>query len=174
VKSTRRRLTGSLSRKSAVPAPCPLSPQLEKLGATVWDPDKVVIIWDRFLPPSNVKAAELHKTIKAFAKKYGVHFHDIGRSGILHQLFAEKGYALPSEVIIVRTLIQLPTVPSVRLLPVSVSPKPPMFFPKGTLARVPESIKLKSGASRVSSSLQRCFSLCGRPNGPMTELFTAQ
>ena len=77
----------------------PAFAKLEKIGAKVWDPDKVVIIWDRFLPPSNVKAAELHKTIQKFVEKYKVNFHDMGRSGILHQVFDEQGYAVPGDIV---------------------------------------------------------------------------
>ena len=74
--------------------------KLEKLGAKVWDPQKVVLIYDRFLPPSNVRAAELHRLMKNFAQEHDIVFYDIGRSGILHQLFVEQGYALPGHVIV--------------------------------------------------------------------------
>jgi 3-isopropylmalate/(R)-2-methylmalate dehydratase large subunit len=66
----------------------------------VWDNKKIVIILDHQVPAESVKAAELHKMLRAFAKEQGIRFYDVGRGGICHQVMPEKGHVLPSSVIV--------------------------------------------------------------------------
>ena len=66
----------------------------------VWDNKKVVIILDHQVPAESVKAAELHKMLRAFAKEQGIRFYDVGRGGICHQVMPEKGHVLPGTVIV--------------------------------------------------------------------------
>lgn len=69
--------------------------------AKVWDPEKIVMILDHQVPADTVKSAELHVTMRTFAKEQGIHnFYEIGKGGICHQIMPEKGYALPGEVIV--------------------------------------------------------------------------
>ncbi len=58
-------------------------------------PERIVIILDHTVPaPTEVEASN-HKLIREFVEKHGVkHFYDIN-TGICHQVFSEKGYALP-------------------------------------------------------------------------------
>jgi 3-isopropylmalate/(R)-2-methylmalate dehydratase large subunit len=66
----------------------------------VWDNKKIVIILDHQVPAESVKAAELHKMLRAFAKEQGIRFYDVGRGGICHQVMPEKGHVIPSNVIV--------------------------------------------------------------------------
>jgi len=66
----------------------------------VWDNKKIVIILDHQVPAESVKAAELHKMLRAFAKEQGIRFYDVGRGGICHQVMPEKGHVLPGTVIV--------------------------------------------------------------------------
>jgi len=67
----------------------------------VWDPEKIVMILDHQVPADTVKSAELHVTMRTFAKEQGIHnFYEIGKGGICHQIMPEKGYVLPGEVIV--------------------------------------------------------------------------
>jgi 3-isopropylmalate/(R)-2-methylmalate dehydratase large subunit len=66
----------------------------------VWDNKKIVIILDHQVPAESVKAAELHKMLRAFAKEQGIRFYDVGRGGICHQVMPEKGHVVPSSVIV--------------------------------------------------------------------------
>ena len=66
----------------------------------VWDNKKIVIILDHQVPAESVKAAELHKMLRAFAKEQDIRFYDVGRGGICHQVMPEKGHALPSTVMV--------------------------------------------------------------------------
>ena len=68
--------------------------------AHVWDNKKIVIILDHQVPAESVKAAELHKMLRAFAKEQSIRFYDVGRGGICHQVMPEKGHILPSSVIV--------------------------------------------------------------------------
>src|SRR4030066_1202314 len=66
----------------------------------VGDNKKIVIILDHQVPAESVKAAELHKMLRAFAKEQGIRFYDVGRGGICHQVMPEKGHVLPGTVIV--------------------------------------------------------------------------
>ncbi len=67
----------------------------------VWDPDRVIVIFDHDIPPSTIKAAELHKKVRNFVREQGIrHFYDIGRGGVCHVVMLEKGHVKPGELII--------------------------------------------------------------------------
>lgn len=69
--------------------------------ARVWDPEKIVIILDHRVPAESEKTATTHKAIREFVREQGiVHFYDVGRGGICHQVLAEKGYVLPGMVVV--------------------------------------------------------------------------
>jgi 3-isopropylmalate/(R)-2-methylmalate dehydratase large subunit len=72
-----------------------------KIGAQkVWNNKKVVVILDHQVPAESVKAAELHKTMRQFAKDQNVTFYEVGRGGICHQVMPEKGHVTPGNVIV--------------------------------------------------------------------------
>src|SRR4030042_1923653 len=66
----------------------------------VWGNKKIVIILDPQVPAESVKAAELHKMLRGFAKEQGIRFYDVGRGGICHQVMPEKGHVLPGTVMV--------------------------------------------------------------------------
>ncbi|MBS7611427.1 3-isopropylmalate dehydratase large subunit [Candidatus Bathyarchaeota archaeon] len=67
----------------------------------VWDPDRVVVIFDHLVPPNGERAALNQKIIREFVKEQKIKwFYDIGRGGICHQVMVEKGHAKPGELII--------------------------------------------------------------------------
>ncbi len=73
----------------------------KKIGTQkVWDNKKVVVILDHQVPAESVKAAELHKTMRQFAKDQKLTFYDVGRGGICHQVMPEKGHVTPGSVIV--------------------------------------------------------------------------
>lgn len=72
-----------------------------KIGTQkVWDNKKVVIILDHQVPAESVKAAELHKTMRQFAKEQKIQIYDVGKGGICHQVMPEKGHVIPGSVIV--------------------------------------------------------------------------
>ena len=74
-------------------------PEYEKLGTDgVFDPEKVVIVLDHFVPNKDIKAAENAKVCRELARKNGIrHFYDVGQMGIEHALLPEKGIVAPGE-----------------------------------------------------------------------------
>ncbi len=73
----------------------------KKIGTKkVWDNKKVVVILDHQVPAESVKAAELHQTMRQFAKDQNLTFYDVGRGGICHQVMPEKGHVTPGAVIV--------------------------------------------------------------------------
>lgn len=67
----------------------------------VFDPDKIVVMPDHFIPNKDIKSAELVKKIRFWAKKRGIKkFYDVGRHGVCHALLPEQGYVKPGMTII--------------------------------------------------------------------------
>ena len=73
--------------------------KFEEMGfSRLWDPEKVVLIYDHLVPASAVEDIRHFKIGDAFVKKYGrtnVHRSD----GICHQLMTEAGYAKPGDIV---------------------------------------------------------------------------
>ncbi|XHH08389.1 MAG: 3-isopropylmalate dehydratase large subunit [Candidatus Bathyarchaeia archaeon] len=73
----------------------------KKIGAEkVWNNEKVIVILDHQIPAESVKAAELHKTMRQFAKDQKLRIYDVGRGGICHQVMPEQGHVVPGSVIV--------------------------------------------------------------------------
>ena len=73
-----------------------------KIGAKkVWNSQRIVVILDHIVPASSVKAAELNKVVRKFAKEQKIdNFYDIGQGGVCHQVMPEKGHVRPGELIV--------------------------------------------------------------------------
>lgn len=66
--------------------------------AKVWDPDKVVLIYDHLVPASQQDDTRHYRVGDAFAEKYALkHVHR--SDGICHQLMTEAGYVKPGDVV---------------------------------------------------------------------------
>ncbi len=73
---------------------------MERMGAArVFDPEKVVIVADHFMPAKDVRSAELQRRLKEWSAAQGVAFYDQGRGGIEHTLLAEDGWIVPGMVV---------------------------------------------------------------------------
>jgi 3-isopropylmalate/(R)-2-methylmalate dehydratase large subunit len=73
--------------------------KFEEMGFTkLWDPDKVVLIYDHLVPASQVDDTRHFRVGNAFVEKYGM--KNIHRSdGICHQLMTEAGYVKPGHIV---------------------------------------------------------------------------
>ena len=73
--------------------------KFEEMGFTkLWDPDRVVLIYDHMVPASQVDDTRHFRAGDAFAAKYGM--KNVHRSdGICHQLMTEAGYVKPGNVV---------------------------------------------------------------------------
>jgi 3-isopropylmalate/(R)-2-methylmalate dehydratase large subunit len=66
----------------------------------VWDPSRIVVLFDHRTPANTIKTAEGHKTVRTFVKGQGIpNFLDM-REGICHQVMLELGFALPGELVV--------------------------------------------------------------------------
>jgi len=74
--------------------------KFEEMGFTrVWDPEKIVLVYDHLVPTSFVSDSRHHKIGDEFARKHGitrVHRAD----GVCHQLMPELGYVTPGQIVL--------------------------------------------------------------------------
>jgi len=81
----------------------PLSVEVfNRMGAKkVFDPKKIALVNDHFVPAKDVKAAGLSKIMREFARKQKIeNYFEVGRSGICHALLPEKGLVLPGDLVV--------------------------------------------------------------------------
>jgi 3-isopropylmalate/(R)-2-methylmalate dehydratase large subunit len=72
----------------------------EMKAERIWDPERVVMLFDHRAPANTIKAAEGHKAVREFAKTEGVgSFYDM-KEGICHQVLPEKGHVCPGMLIV--------------------------------------------------------------------------
>ncbi len=67
--------------------------RLDKLGAKVWDPDKVVLVSDHFVPAANLESAEILALTRRWAQQNQVTHYDM--LGICHVVIQEHGHVQP-------------------------------------------------------------------------------
>jgi 3-isopropylmalate/(R)-2-methylmalate dehydratase large subunit len=73
---------------------------MEKMGATrVFDPEKVVVVPDHFVPAKDTRSAELQKLLREWSREQGVAYYEQGRGGIEHTVLVEEGWVVPGSVI---------------------------------------------------------------------------
>ncbi|MDD3984823.1 MAG: homoaconitase large subunit [Methanobacterium sp.] len=79
----------------------PLSVEYYKIGIKkVWDPEKIVIVFDHQVPADSIDAANNHMFMRKFVTEQGINnFYDI-REGVCHQVLPEKGHIIPGEVVV--------------------------------------------------------------------------
>lgn len=71
-----------------------------KIADKVWDPEKIVIVFDHNIPANNIGSAEFQKVTRKFAKKQKIKNLYTHGEGICHQVLPEKGYIKPSTVVV--------------------------------------------------------------------------
>lgn len=73
---------------------------MERMGATkVFDPDRVVVVPDHFVPAKDERSAELQKLLKEWADGQGATYYGQGRGGIEHTVLVEEGWVVPGSVV---------------------------------------------------------------------------
>lgn len=67
----------------------------------VFDPTKIKAVIDHVTPAKDSKTAVQGKILREWAKRHNINdFFDIGRNGVCHAIFPEKGFARPGYTII--------------------------------------------------------------------------
>lgn len=69
----------------------------EAIAAEPWDKERISIVLDHYIPATTENAARVHKLLRDFSTKYGVHLFD--QQGVCHQLMLEN-FVKPGDVII--------------------------------------------------------------------------
>jgi 3-isopropylmalate/(R)-2-methylmalate dehydratase large subunit len=71
-----------------------LQPMLERLGARVWDPERIVLVTDHYLPAEDAESRRIIRITRDWAREAGIrNFHD--GVGICHVVLAERGHLRP-------------------------------------------------------------------------------
>ncbi len=75
--------------------------EFQRIGVNkVFDPNKVVMVPDHFVPNKDIASAEQVQLMRNFARKQRIIYYEVGEMGIEHVLLPEQGLVLPGEVII--------------------------------------------------------------------------
>jgi 3-isopropylmalate/(R)-2-methylmalate dehydratase large subunit len=74
--------------------------EFRRLGVKVFDPQKIVMVPDHFVPNKDINSAEQAKMMRDFARETGILYFDVGQMGIEHVLLPEKGIVLPGDVVV--------------------------------------------------------------------------
>ncbi len=68
---------------------------------TVFDASRLKVVIDHVSPAKDSKTAEQEKALRSWARRHGIRdFFDIGRNGICHALFPEKGFVRPGYALV--------------------------------------------------------------------------
>ena len=71
-----------------------LAPMLERLGVGVWDPDRLVVITDHFVPAFDAASAAIQELTRDWVAAAGVrNFYDM--QGVCHIVLPERGHLKP-------------------------------------------------------------------------------
>ncbi|WNY24858.1 3-isopropylmalate dehydratase large subunit [Methanolapillus millepedarum] len=65
----------------------------------VWDPKKIVILFDHQVPADSLNAAQNHILMRKFASEQGILNYDVFE-GVCHQVMPEKGHVRPGDLIV--------------------------------------------------------------------------
>jgi 3-isopropylmalate/(R)-2-methylmalate dehydratase large subunit len=76
--------------------------EFARLGVErVFDPDRVIMVADHFVPNKDIKSAEQTLAMRRFAREQGLkHHYDVGRMGIEHVLLPEQGLVSPGDLVV--------------------------------------------------------------------------
>ncbi|MDD4569716.1 MAG: 3-isopropylmalate dehydratase large subunit [Tepidanaerobacteraceae bacterium] len=72
----------------------------EMNGKKVWDPEKVVFVFDHYAPAPTIKSAQTQRDMRSFAWQQGIrHLFDIN-TGVCHQVMPEAGLVYPGMILV--------------------------------------------------------------------------
>ncbi len=84
-----------------ITAPMAIRVFTEAGGTRVFDPQRVAMIPDHFVPAKDIASASQAKELREFAQDQQLpHYFEVGRMGIEHVLLPEQGLVLPGDVVI--------------------------------------------------------------------------
>jgi 3-isopropylmalate/(R)-2-methylmalate dehydratase large subunit len=66
-----------------------------EFGDKLYEPNRIVAMIDHVAPAKDSATALQAHTVRTWAKRQGIRFHDVGDNGICHVLVPERGYVTP-------------------------------------------------------------------------------
>jgi len=76
-----------------------VAPILERLGARVWDANKVVVVTDHYVPAVDAESARILDLTRRWVAEQGIrHFYDM--QGICHVVLPERGHLRPGMFVV--------------------------------------------------------------------------
>ncbi len=66
----------------------------------VFEPEKVVFVFDHFTPNKDISTATIVKELKVDLDRYGITYYESGRNGIEHVLLPELGLIAPGDIVL--------------------------------------------------------------------------
>ena len=80
----------------------PAISMLKSIGVEkVFDPTRIVVTPDHFVPNKDIQSALLAKILRRWVEEQGIeHYYEIGRHGICHALLPEMGHILPGTTVV--------------------------------------------------------------------------
>ena len=66
----------------------------------IWDPDRVIVALDHYVPAPTQRAAAIHQIVRQSVEQFGITNYYGERGGVAHQVMVEYGHVLPGELIL--------------------------------------------------------------------------
>ncbi len=67
----------------------------------VWDPAKIVVVLDHYVPNKDIDTAKKCLNIKKFVVEQGIdNYYEVGKGGIAHQVLVEKAHVMPGTILV--------------------------------------------------------------------------
>jgi 3-isopropylmalate/(R)-2-methylmalate dehydratase large subunit len=68
---------------------------------SVFDPNKIALVPDHFVPNKDIKSATQCQLLRQFARQHRItHFFELGEMGVEHALLPEQGIVLPGDIVV--------------------------------------------------------------------------
>jgi 3-isopropylmalate/(R)-2-methylmalate dehydratase large subunit len=84
-----------------ITTPTAINDLIQRGKDTVFDPSKIKVVIDHVSPAKDSKTATQGKILREWARRQRIpDFFDIGRNGVCHALFPEKGFVRPGFIVI--------------------------------------------------------------------------
>jgi 3-isopropylmalate/(R)-2-methylmalate dehydratase large subunit len=67
----------------------------------VWDPPRIIVVLDHYVPNKDIDTAKKCLNIKKFVFEQGIeNYYEVGKGGIAHQVLVEQGHILPGTTLV--------------------------------------------------------------------------
>lgn len=72
-----------------------------KTGRKVFDPSKIVLVQDHFVPAKDIASSNYSREMRLFAREHGIeNYFELGRGGICHHIVPDSGLCYPGDLIV--------------------------------------------------------------------------